>query len=127
MTRVASQSGHDPGPIQVTLAPAIRRLEADLGLSSRDLAHALGIERRTLGRWISGDAYPRAGARQQLVRLVALHTRLTETFETRQAAHAWLHRPMPYLGNTAPADAVKIGRLDSVEAALEAIDSGFAS
>lgn len=127
MTITAGQSVDRPGPLQVTLAPAIRRLEDDLGLSARDLAQALGVDRRTLERWAAGDTYPRARAKDRLLHLAALHTRLTETFETSDAARAWLHRRMPYLGDMAPADAIKVGRFESVEAALEAIDSGFAT
>jgi len=117
----------NPGSIQVTLEGAIQQLASDFGLSARELAQALGVDRRTLERWASGDTYPRARAKDRLVRLAALHGRLAETFETTDAARAWLHHPMPYLGNMVPADAVRVGRFESVEAALEAIDSGFAS
>jgi len=43
------------------------------------------------------------------------------------AARTWHHRPSPLLGQTEPIELVRAGRFDRVEAALEAINSGFAS
>ena len=114
-------------PIQITLKPALDQLEHDFGLSSRELAQALGVDRRTLERWASGDTFPRHAARDRLLALVAVHARLAELFETAEDARTWLHRPLPFLGRMAPIDAVKVGRIESVDAALEAIDEGFAS
>jgi putative toxin-antitoxin system antitoxin component (TIGR02293 family) len=114
-------------PIQITLKPALEQLEHDFGLSSTELAQALGVDRRTLERWANGDTFPRHAARDRLLALVALHARLAELFETVEDARDWLHRPLPYLGRMAPIDAVKVGRIESVDAALEAIDEGFAS
>src|SRR5688572_3606535 len=114
-------------PIQITLKPALDQLEHDFGLSSRELAQALGVDRRTLERWASGDTFPRHAARDRLLALVAVHARLAELFETAEDMRTWLHRPLPFLGRMAPIDAVKVGRIESVDAALEAIDEGFAS
>jgi putative toxin-antitoxin system antitoxin component (TIGR02293 family) len=114
-------------PIQITLKPVLEQLEHDFGLSSTELAQALGVDRRTLERWANGDTFPRHAARDRLLALVALHARLAELFETVEDARDWLHRPLPYLGRMAPIDAVKVGRIESVDAALEAIDEGFAS
>jgi uncharacterized protein (DUF2384 family) len=105
----------------------IRRLEADLGLDTYALAQALRVDRRTLLRWASGETYPRTEGRDRLHALVTLHARLGGTWKTAAAARRWLHRPSPYLGHAEPADMIRAGRFDRVEAALEAIDSGFAS
>jgi putative toxin-antitoxin system antitoxin component (TIGR02293 family) len=114
-------------PIQITLKPAIEQLEHDFGLTSRELAQALCVDRRTLERWESGDTFPRHAAHSRLQKLVALHGRLADLFETAEDARTWLHRPLPFLGQLAPIDAVKVGRIESVDAALEAIDDGFMS
>jgi putative toxin-antitoxin system antitoxin component (TIGR02293 family) len=114
-------------PIQITLKPALDQLEHDFGLSSMELAQALGVDRRTLERWASGDTFPRHAARDRLLALVAVHARLAGLFETAEDMRIWLHRPLPFLGRMAPIDAVKVGRIESVDAALEAIDEGFAS
>jgi len=114
-------------PIDISLGSAIRRLEADLGLDDYTLAQALRVDRRTLTRWISGETYPRQDGRDRLHALATLHARLGETWKTVGSARRWLHRPSPYLGHAEPVDMIRAGRFDRVEAALEAIDSGFAS
>ena len=127
MAAPSVQSSPRIAPIQITLKPALDQLEHDLGLSSRELAQALSVDRRTLERWASGDTFPRHAARDRLLALVALHGRLAELFQTDKDLRLWLHRPLPFLGNMAPIDAVKVGRIESVDAALEAIDEGFVS
>jgi putative toxin-antitoxin system antitoxin component (TIGR02293 family) len=107
--------------------PPIRQLQADLGLDERGLAMALGVDKRTLSRWISGDNYPQREARKRLQALVQLHHALLLMWRDMDAARTWLHRPSPYLGHTEPIELVRAGRYDRVEAALEAINSGFAS
>jgi transcriptional regulator with XRE-family HTH domain len=114
-------------PVAISLGSAIRRLEADLGLDDYALAQALRVDRRTLTRWVSGETYPRQDGRDRLHSLAALHARLGLTWKTASAARRWLHRPSPYLGHAEPVDMIRAGRFDRVEAALEAIDSGFAS
>jgi uncharacterized protein (DUF2384 family) len=103
------------------------QLEDDLGLDERGLAMALGVDKRTLTRWISGDNYPQTAARKRLQELVELHHTLMLMWSSMDSARAWLHRPSPYLGQTEPIELVRAGRYDRVEAALEAINSGFAS
>ena len=127
MAAPSAQSASKIAPIQVTLKPALDQLEHDFGLSSPELAQALRVDRRTLERWASGDTFPRHAARDRLLALVALHGRLAELFETAMDLLTWLHRPLPFLGHMAPIDAVKVGRIESVDAALEAIDEGFVS
>jgi putative toxin-antitoxin system antitoxin component (TIGR02293 family) len=106
---------------------AFEQLQHDFGLSSGELAQAVGVDRCTLERWASGDTFPRHATRDRLLALVALHERLDGLFETAADARAWLHRPLPFLGQMAPIDAVKVGRIESVDAAIEAIDEGFIS
>ena len=105
----------------------IRQLREDFGLTSRDLAQAVGVDQRTLARWAAGDAFPRHGAKDRLEALAGLDERLTETFVSREAAREWLAAPSRYLGDMAPIEAMRAGRSDRVMALVEAIDSGFAS
>ena len=113
--------------IDVGLGGPLRQLQDDLGLDERGLALALGVDKRTLSRWISGDNYPQREARKRLQQLVNLHYALHLMWSDMDAARSWLHRPSPYLGQTEPIELVRAGRFDRVEAALEAIASGFAS
>ena len=119
--------GFSIDPLDISLRAPMRRLQSDLGLDERGLAMALGVDKRTLSRWISGDNYPQREARKRLQQLVELHYALTLMWSSMDAARTWLHRPSPFLGQTEPIELVRAGRFDRVEAALEAINSGFAS
>ncbi len=103
---------------------AVECLMKDMGLSKKELADALETTPRKLERWRSGETYPRRDTRRRLAALVGLDRHLRETFHDREAVRRWLSAPNRYLGKLAPVEAVRVGRLDRVEAALEALDSG---
>lgn len=109
----------DMGPRQ-----AIEQIEYTLNLSDRELAHHLSASPRTLHRWRMNETYPQHEARERLAALVALAGHLHETFQTVEAITLWLGSANRYLGNFTPADAIRAGRFDRVEAALEALDAG---
>jgi uncharacterized protein (DUF2384 family) len=115
---------------QIALKDAVRLFELGFGLSSTELASILGIDSRMLERWASCNTVPPntpPETRKILLALLGILGRLVELFETTADMRAWMHRPLPFLGQMAPIDAVKVGRIESVDAALEAIDEGFAS
>jgi uncharacterized protein (DUF2384 family) len=103
----------------------LAELESQLGLSSDDLARTLGVSRRTLERWRSGETYPQREARRRLVELSTYWERVRESFTSADAARGWLHEPSRYLGGLTPADALRAGRIDRAEGAMEVIDSGI--
>ncbi len=102
----------------------VTQLEQELGLSSQDLAGAVGVSGRTVERWRHG-ALPQNEALKRLDELVALHRRLSETFTSLEAARQWLHHPNEYLRGLRPADALRTGHLQQVHGALEVIDAGI--
>ncbi len=110
--------------LELAPAKAIQELIADLGLSKDDIARSLDTDLRTLGRWRSGQHYPQHEARGRLAALVALRDHLRDTFTSGDAIRAWLHDSSRYLGGLTPLDALRAGRIDRAEAALEALDSG---
>ena len=110
--------------LEVTPAQAIEQLENDLSLSTNELAGALRTSPRTIKRWRDGETHPQHDMRRRLAALVALDRHLRETFTSPEAVRDWLHTSNRYLGGLTPADAVRVGRIDRVEAALEALDSG---
>ncbi len=110
--------------LEVAPGQAVERLMGDLGLSKKELADALDATPRTLERWRTGGTYPQRDTRRRLAELVELDRHLRETFEDREAVRRWLSSPNRYLGGLTPVEAVRVGRVDRVEAALEALDSG---
>ena len=111
--------------IELALGQLIERLVAALGLSAGELAQALGVNTRSIERWRTGETHPQRDARQRLGELEALVEHLEQTFATPEARRAWLRDASRYLGGLTPAEALRAGRIDRVEAALEALDSGI--
>jgi hypothetical protein len=57
--------------------------------------------------------------------LAALVKRLDESFDSSDGAQGWLRSESGYFGGLTPMDALLRGRIDRVDAALEALDSGI--
>ena len=110
--------------IESALVSLLEQLRDGLDLSRDDLARALDAHPRTVDRWLAGDALPQHDARRRLYVLLDLQRHLDDTFRNAEARRAWLHAESAYLGGLTPADALRVGRPDRVEAALEALDSG---
>lgn len=111
--------------LEMTPSQALDALLETTGLSEDELAGAMGASHRTVQRWRAGTAYPQQLARQRLAELLRLQRRVQETFEGPDAVRRWFHSQSRYLGGITPAEAVRVGRLDRAEAALEALDSGI--
>lgn len=109
----------------ITPRQAVEQVQQTLALSDSDLAYLLSSSPRTLNRWRMSETYPQHEARERLALLVALADHLTETFLTEEASHTWLSTGNRYLGGFTPADAIRAGRFDRVEAALGALDTGI--
>ena len=111
--------------LERTPRQALDALEEGMGLSEDELAQALGTSRRTLQRWRTGAAYPQQAMRKQLSSLLELLERVQETFEGTEAPRHWFESPSHYLGGISPAEAVRVGRADKADLALEALHSGI--
>lgn len=112
--------------LEVTAAQAVDRLTGDGRLfSAREMADALGVTPRTIERWRTEGAHPQRETRRRLAELLDLNRYLLKTFGERAASRSWLEAPSRYLGGLSPTEAVRAGRFDRVEAALEALDSGI--
>lgn len=106
---------------------AIERVERTPHLSEQELTQALAASPRTVHRWRMNATYPQHEARERLATLVALADRLMETFRTAEAIHIWMNTANRYLGGFTPIEAIRAGRVDRVDAALEALDMGIFS
>jgi transcriptional regulator with XRE-family HTH domain len=111
-------------PWTMVLGEQLERLTAALGVSYDDLAAVLGVDRKTVYRWLADASFPQTHTRARLDDLEALVDRLDETFKPGDGGKAWLHAPSGYFGGLRPLDALLRGRIDAVHAALEALDSG---
>lgn len=110
--------------LKMTPRQALDTLETGLGIPEEDLAEALNSSGRSLQRWRAGTAHPLQWARQRLAELLRLQQRAREAFKGQNAVRLWFHSQSRYLSGITPAEAIRVGRLDRVEAALEALDSG---
>ncbi len=111
--------------LEVTPTQALNELQSGLGLTEKDLMGALAVSARSLQRWRAGTAYPQQEARQRLAELLQLLERVRNTFETSKAVRTWAYTQSRYLGGIKPAEAIRAGRLDRAEAALDAFDYGI--
>jgi transcriptional regulator with XRE-family HTH domain len=93
-----------------------------LGLSDEVLAGALDVDPRALARWRRG-MYPQLATRRRLALMERLQIHLRDTFAD-DAIPEWLEADNRYLGGLKPAEALRAGRIDRVEAALTALDTG---
>ena len=111
--------------LDTTPRQAIEQLEHDLGLTPQDLCGAMGVSRRTLERWRSGDAYPQRESREKLAELVELDEALQASFINLEHVRTWMHSEARYLGSATPAEMVRIGRIDRARANLGVLEHGI--
>ena len=123
-----ASSGYDVNnmaTLDLALGRLLEELEVGMGLTGNELAQALDITPRSIERWRVGETHPQHEARQRLAQLEALVAHLQQTFSTAETGRDWLRDANKYLGGLTPAEAIRAGRADRVEAALEALDSGI--
>ncbi len=111
-------------PGTIVLSEQLKRFMRTFGISHTELARAVGASDRTMMRWLADDMYPQRESRDKIDELEGLVRRLHETFTTPEGAAAWLHSRSGYFGGLCPVDALLQGRIDAVDAALEALDAG---
>lgn len=107
------------------LKAEIDGLKHDLALSTDGLAGALNVDARTVERWRAGASFPQREGRARLESLLALRAHILDTFDTLNAVQTWMRANNRYLGGMTPANAAQAGRIDRIEAALTALDSGM--
>lgn len=110
--------------LSVTPGQAVKALQADLGLTMRDLQTILDTAPQHIGRWARDAAYPQTKSRQRLAELMAFHGRLEAMFSDWEGARDWLHAPSRYLAGLTPVEAMRAGRVDRARDALLALSAG---
>jgi transcriptional regulator with XRE-family HTH domain len=111
--------------LNTTMKTVVTHLGSGLALDNRGLADVLGVTPRTVERWLRDQAYPQRETRERITRLLEIEQQLQELFNDRAAIRSWLNTDNRYLGGIKPVEALRVGRYDRVEAALEALGSGI--
>jgi Antitoxin Xre/MbcA/ParS C-terminal toxin-binding domain len=111
-------------PRTLTLSDLIGSMTTFLRLSDAEFSRVVGASARTVERWRANETYPQHESRQRLDDLESLVQRLDATFKTPDGARLWLNTDSGYFGGLKPVEALLTGRIDAVDAALEALDSG---
>src|SRR5436309_12379932 len=107
------------------LQGALDALAVTFDFSNEDMARAIGASAASIKRWRSGSHLPQGESRKRLDQLWDLKERLYNSFTTPAGVRTWLNARSRYLGDFTPRDALLLGYVDRVNAALEALDSGI--
>lgn len=109
----------------VSPSQAIGEIKGGLAIKSSDLAQSLGVDTRTVDRWVKGQVYPQQEGRERLDALLDLARNVGAFFATPEDAHAWLRDQNRYLSGLTPLEAIRAGRTDRARAALGVMQWGI--
>lgn len=101
------------------MGPPLEQVQRILRVNKREVAAILGMPASEIH---AADGWP-TQSRERWEELANLAQRIEETFEP-DSIETWLHAPSRDLHWRVPIEVVSAGRLDEVDAALEALDSG---
>lgn len=123
---VAPASGAGQRPPAATLHRNIERLRAldELDIPPHVAAAAMKINPRTVDRWLTDNAVPQGQSFRRLDDLVRLTDHLRQAFPDVGTARTWLRSDNPYLGGFTPFEALSLGKLGRIDAALTAWEAG---
>ncbi len=110
--------------VSLSMSVQIRELLQSLGVDETTFALAVGVNGRTVKRWLEDNDVPQKDVRKRLDELERVNEHLYQTFTNATAAQLWLQTDNRYLGGLKPSEALRGGRIDRVEAALVALDYG---
>lgn len=108
-----------------TMKNVVGHLRSGLSLDGQELADVLGVTPRTVDRWQEDKALPQRATRERITQLLEIERQLQEAFSDQDAVRIWLNTDNRYLGGIKPVEALRVGRYDRVQSALEALASGI--
>ena len=106
--------------VQTTTRDVVEYLEDTIGRALT--AHVAGVHVKTVDRWRRGEA-PRTDSERR-IRFTYQVLRLLVSEDSPHTVRAWLIGLNPQLGDIAPADAIREGKLQDVMIAAHAFQSG---
>ena len=95
----------------------------DGGLTTSELAQAVGVAERQVRNWTSGGNTPKGRNRDRLLEIHYV-TRLLRDIYTREGAEIWLHGRKRSLGGRRPIEMLAQGEYDEVLDAIERLRAG---
>ena len=96
----------------------------ELELTLEEVGQALGVNRRTIGRWREGVSEPSPEHRKNLERISQLRHFLRTSFRDPDAAQSWMQTPLDALQGRTPHFAMCEGDLERVVRLLGTLASG---
>jgi uncharacterized protein (DUF2384 family) len=101
----------------VAYVDEVEKIKARAPLTDADVARALGASPATVAAWRARRQVPRGQRARRLVELSALVERLAAVVEADYIP-VWLNKPVPRLGNRAPADVLAAGGYEQVSGVI---------
>ena len=97
---------------------------SDLDLTNEEVARAVGVDRKTVARWLKGQSEPSPENREHLERLNEIRFLMESSFRSREARQRWLHAPLDALRGRTPYAALRDGKLEQVFRLLASLEAG---
>jgi uncharacterized protein (DUF2384 family) len=99
-------------------------MKESLELTNREIGMVLGTSSRTVIRWSNQASCPTPVHREHLEDIAVLRQLLSDSFQSKEAMHAWLGSPIPALKGRTPLSAILCGDLDAVIGLLGTLLAG---
>ena len=108
----------------MVLSEELQKLLALLDINVDQLAQVIRTDRAEVYAWLTTERFPKPGNEsRQLDDVIELASELDEAFAGDGAA-AWLHSPSGYFKGECPVNVLLRGDINSVKAALMALEYG---
>jgi transcriptional regulator with XRE-family HTH domain len=103
---------------------SVQLAQSELDLTIEETARVLGVDRKTIMRWLKGESTPSLEHRKLLEQLNQIRYLMDNSFRSHEARQRWLHAPAPGLKGKTPYAALTDGTLDAVFRLLGTLAAG---
>ena|ERR1019366_93713 len=103
---------------------SVQLARSELELTIEETARVLGVDRKTIMRWLKGQSAPSSEHRKQLEQLNQIRYLMDNSFRSHEARQRWLHAPAPGLKGKTPYAALTEGNLNEIFRLLGTLAAG---